>query len=803
MNIIIPIGGKGERFKNTHKQPKPLIPIYGVAMVEYVIQHLTTYFSATEPNAYHIYLIYKPEIQDVVAELCQAYSNTYSICLDYETSGAAETVLYGLERIHSQYTKCLLIDCDTVYTTNIVAIANLYPASNMVLYTQNTNPKPLYSYIRLNESNQIIGIAEKQKISDCANTGCYYFNNLEILKKYCRRVLDENIRFNGEPYMSCVIDLMIRNNHIFYGHHLTEHQCISLGTPDDVSAYLDKTHVYLFDLDGTLVLTEKVYFKVWQQLLCEFGVKLDQTMYDKYIAGNSDKHVIAALIPQADISYISTQKDAMFIQHMDDIQVVDGVVEYIRELYVHGNPISIVTNCNRTVANAILRKLNMDMYIDTLIVGGECANAKPHPEPYACAIAKYGVSNNRVIIFEDSKSGLLSACGVNPLLVVGVETMYTHDELVEYGAHTTIQNFLNVDLNISILKKDNLEMLKQMIGQTYKHAFHSDVVSFELDETKMKGGFISDVLKVRFELENGHTQSCVLKLTNQNETDLCKMANELKLYERENNFYGLMKQYININTPKCFGLLKNQRFETLGILMDDLLSEDKCGKYVLNLNLNDESVEVSFQVISELAKMHAKFWNNETAMKEFRLMKHNDSTFCPKWKQFMDSKWHIFVENWKHMLSTSDLEYAKCVLDNFTETQNQLSTGNLTLIHGDVKSPNIFYYDVKKVPYFIDWQYVAMGKGVQDVIFFLIESFDLVNLKINYHLFIHYYYVILKQYGIVYNYDGFMHDVKNALWHFPFFVAIWFGTVPTDELIDKNFPYFFIQKLFALYRMIG
>jgi hypothetical protein len=36
----------------------------------------------------------------------------------------------------------------------------------------------------------------------------------------------------------------------------------------------------------------------------------------------------------------------------------------------------------------------------------------------------------------------------------------------------------------------------------------------------------------------------------------------------------------------------------------------------------------------------------------------------------------------------------------------------------------------------------------------------------------------------------------NATKYFPFFVAIWFGTVDEDELIDKNFPFFFIQRLF-------
>ena len=42
MNIVIPIGGKGERFsKKGYLQPKPLIQILDKRMIEYVIDNLT------------------------------------------------------------------------------------------------------------------------------------------------------------------------------------------------------------------------------------------------------------------------------------------------------------------------------------------------------------------------------------------------------------------------------------------------------------------------------------------------------------------------------------------------------------------------------------------------------------------------------------------------------------------------------------------------------------------------------------------------------------------------------------------
>ena len=47
-----------------------------------------------------------------------------------------------------------------------------------------------------------------------------------------------------------------------------------------------------------------------------------------------------------------------------------------------------------------------------------------------------------------------------------------------------------------------------------------------------------------------------------------------------------------------------------------------------------------------------------------------------------------------------------------------------------------------------------------------------------------------------YSYDDYEKDFINSICYYPFFVAIWFGITPEEDLIDKNFPFFFINKLF-------
>jgi thiamine kinase-like enzyme len=146
------------------------------------------------------------------------------------------------------------------------------------------------------------------------------------------------------------------------------------------------------------------------------------------------------------------------------------------------------------------------------------------------------------------------------------------------------------------------------------------------------------------------------------------------------------------------------------------------------------------------------------------------------------------------------------VFDNFLSIQNQLSDKNLTFCHGDVKSPNIFYKKTSTPddyePVFIDWQYIALGKGVQDLVFFMIESFDIQKIKTYKNIFKDYYFTKLIESGVNYSNEDYENDFLNASYYFPFFVAVWFGTLNEDELIDKYFPRGFITKLINFYTIL-
>ncbi len=253
MNIIIPIGGVGQRFKDEgYDLPKPLISVLGKPMIYHVINSLSL------ENTDTVYIVYHNHLKEFNFEtLIKFYFpkiNIKFVSLDYLTKGAAETVLRGLETFTEDKLNdnVLLLDCDTFYSDDIIGKYKSQPNKNTIFYFNSTDPKPIYSYITL-EDNKVTDIKEKIKISDNANTGAYGFKSGAELKQYCNKVLGSD----KEVYISCVYEEMLKDSKAISGTKITNFNCT--GTPLQLKTYCNKyKHLALslricFDLDNTLV----------------------------------------------------------------------------------------------------------------------------------------------------------------------------------------------------------------------------------------------------------------------------------------------------------------------------------------------------------------------------------------------------------------------------------------------------------------------------------------------------------------------------------------------------------------------
>jgi HAD superfamily hydrolase (TIGR01509 family) len=352
-------------------------------------------------------------------------------------------------------------DCDTFYTDDIVGRYRASGAGNALFYTLNTDPHPIYSYLCTDADGNVMDVREKVKISDQANTGVYCFQDAATLMHYASTLVNRMGNGGTECYTSMIYPLMLADRVPVHALETDPSRVFNLGTPVQMADYLSQRFAFLFDLDGTLVLSDDSYYEVWLTLLEQRGKTLTRTLFDTDIHGKSDAEVVARFLPDEidRLSEISDAKDALFLAQVHHLTLVPGVDVLLRSIYQDGHPIVIVTNSNRQVAETILKITGIDRWTAGLVCGPECRHPKPQPDPYLKALVLLSMDPSRALIFEDSKAGLLSAKGVSPRCIVGLETMYDHDTLSQSGAHVTMSSYEGVHyLDLLVLRDDTLEL---------------------------------------------------------------------------------------------------------------------------------------------------------------------------------------------------------------------------------------------------------------------------------------------------------------------------------------------------------
>ena len=790
MNIIIPIGGKGERFKNKgYIKPKPLIDIFEKPMIFYLLDSLN--ISVNDK----IYIIYNPILEN--DNFTQAIKNKYPLIefipLTRDTSGAAETLYLGLKGMNNginNSNKNIVLDCDTFYQEDIIDIYRNSLYNNAVFYSVKENEKPIYSYIQIDENRRITDIKEKEKISNNANTGAYCFENIVVLCNYCKYILDKKIVFNNEPYTSCVINEMIKTNNTFYGIELKDSSIVSLGTPSDVEKYLINTKILLFDLDGTLVDTDFIYVKVWSELLKKYNIICDKIFFDYFIKGKSDNtfmsYIDSSITPDK-IVEISRKKDELFIEYLQKEQqvLINGVLNFFKE-HKH-NKIAIVTSCNKKAAGYILQYTGLIKYIDLVIASEDCNRHKPDPQPYLKAIEYFNANKENVFIFEDSYSGYCSAKRTHVTNICLIEnnnscseitntSEYKYNDYSMLNLNNVIQFYMNTHDNSVV---DYTKQIRDSINTI-------PIKSITKNSNNLKTGYICDINSYRIEYINNTYENIVLKISNF-DNELSSTAIKLNMYENETYFYDKIAHLVT-NTPKYFGSFKDNQKDA--ILLEDL--NKYSGTFNINLNTN---VHLLLNVVKNIHDIHNTFYfeTNKDIIPNMKCLKKvNEISY---FKELIDTRYEIFENNVKYILNNNEKNIINKIYNNINKIYDEASCFPLSFCHGDLKSPNIFYKNDTE-PIFLDWQYIHLNKGVSDIVFMLVESieFDITTVE----LVVNFYYKLQNETHPI-SYDTYMNDFKNALCIFPFFVCVWFNSESGDKLLDPVFPIKFMKNLMKYY----
>ncbi|WP_033666577.1 HAD family hydrolase [Salinispora mooreana] len=169
----------------------------------------------------------------------------------------------------------------------------------------------------------------------------------------------------------------------------------------------------LFDMDGTLVDSEKLWDTALRELAIAYGGVLSENARQAMI-GTSMAAAMQLLHddlgqPERDLQASAAWINARILELFRcGLQWQPGALTLLRAVRAAQIPTALVTSSARALVEVALDTLGRDSF-DVVVCGDEVDAAKPHPMPYLTAARVLGVPIGRCVAIEDSPTGVASA----------------------------------------------------------------------------------------------------------------------------------------------------------------------------------------------------------------------------------------------------------------------------------------------------------------------------------------------------------------------------------------------------------
>jgi HAD superfamily hydrolase (TIGR01509 family) len=168
----------------------------------------------------------------------------------------------------------------------------------------------------------------------------------------------------------------------------------------------------LFDMDGTLLDSEKVWDVALDDLATWLGGDLSPSARERMV-GSSLARSVAILHadlgieadPESSAAYLTERVAELF---RTDLVWKDGALELLRAVNEAGIPAGLVTSTHRRLTEIALDTMGRQHFTAT-VCGDEVRRPKPNPDPYLRAAELLGVRADRSVAIEDSPVGIAAA----------------------------------------------------------------------------------------------------------------------------------------------------------------------------------------------------------------------------------------------------------------------------------------------------------------------------------------------------------------------------------------------------------
>ncbi len=193
----------------------------------------------------------------------------------------------------------------------------------------------------------------------------------------------------------------------------------------------------IFDLDGTLIDTEKYYRIFWPKALAEFGYHMtdEQALYMRSLGRPFAPAQLKAWFGE-ELDYVKVRQRRKELMEecldKEGIRQKPGAVKLLERLREAGIATAVATATDPERTEKYLKITGLSGYFDRVISATMVPEGKPSPHIYLYACEQLGLKPKECVAVEDSPNGVLSAYRAGLRVILVPDQTPADDEIRKY-----------------------------------------------------------------------------------------------------------------------------------------------------------------------------------------------------------------------------------------------------------------------------------------------------------------------------------------------------------------------------------
>lgn len=164
----------------------------------------------------------------------------------------------------------------------------------------------------------------------------------------------------------------------------------------------------IFDLDGLLIDTQRIYQSALMNIGKVYGIPLTKSLTDTFAGGSPDHiaSIVSSLFSIDGIEFMNDVMNTVIEKEMNDLVLKPGVKNILSYFESFPIPMAVASGSPRALIDRNLKLVDIDAYFSVIVSTQEVEHGKPAADVFLEAAHRLQVDPKYCLVFEDAINGV-------------------------------------------------------------------------------------------------------------------------------------------------------------------------------------------------------------------------------------------------------------------------------------------------------------------------------------------------------------------------------------------------------------